>query len=313
MKIINTILESDQFSERPPVLVDIGASGEINSKWNPISKFSVCLAFDGDDREFHIREENSGNFKRLLTLNRILTSEKVGSSNFYLTKSPFCSSLLEPDLTRLRPWIFKDLFEVKSIVRMPGLTLEEAINGAGVEYIDWFKSDTQGTDLRLFKTMPQRLKGQILAAEFEPGIMDAYKDEDKLYQVMKEMEEHSFWLSTMIVKGTQRISQENARKFGTYLSSKIIKTSPGWAEICYLRSPEGLNSRQLFLLYIFAILEKQFGFALEVCEYGILQFSDPLWLECKKAISKKIKLTRLRFPAIMAGKKISKFFQRSDA
>ena len=311
MKIIDTILSSSYFAERPPVLVDIGASGEINSKWNLISSYSVCMAFDGDDREFQVREENGKNFRRLLTINRILTSEKVSNSDFYLTKSPFCSSLLEPDMPRLSPWIFKDLFEVKSIKRMPGLTLEEALVEAGIDYIDWFKSDTQGTDLRLFRTMPGHLKDNVLAAEFEPGILDAYKGEDKLHQIMKEMEGHSFWLSTMIVKGTQRISAENASQLGAYITSKIIKTSPGWAEICYLRNPEGLSSRQLLLLYIFAILERQLGFALEICEYGLREFPEPIWFECKRSISRKIRLTRLKFPVIMAYKKIAKIFARN--
>jgi hypothetical protein len=57
MKIIKTILESDYFAAAPPVLVDIGASGEINTKWKPIAPYSICIAFDADDREFHITKQ----------------------------------------------------------------------------------------------------------------------------------------------------------------------------------------------------------------------------------------------------------------
>ena len=50
MKIIQKVLESVYFENKPPVLIDIGASGEINAKWKAIASYSVCIAFDADER-----------------------------------------------------------------------------------------------------------------------------------------------------------------------------------------------------------------------------------------------------------------------
>ncbi len=312
MKIIDDILQSRHFISKPPILIDIGASGEINPKWNRISKHSICVAFDADDREFQIDEGTNTPFKKLLKVNRILTAESIENPAFYLTASPYCSSLLEPDLEKLTPWIFKPLFELSSKITLPAITLQKSIHDIGIDYIDWFKTDTQGTDLRLFKSLPEQIKESILAAEFEPGIMDAYKNEDKLYMIMEEMNGRHFWLSSMKVKGTQRITRKFAEEFSTFATSRMIRKSPGWAEICYLRNPEGLNERSLLMLYVFAVLDRQFGFALEIADYGNRQFREPLFQACEKAIRKKIGAEKLKLPLIFLKRKINKLFGSID-
>ena len=53
-----------------------------------------------------------------------------------------------------------------------------ALSKAGVDYVDWYKSDSQGTDMSIFDSLPKNISNKILAAEFEPGIIDAYQGED---------------------------------------------------------------------------------------------------------------------------------------
>src|SRR5450432_1182084 len=115
MKIIDQIMRSEYFRDQPPVLIDIGASGGLHSKWKYIAKYAYCVAFDADEREFQISEEINKDYKKLIHINRIVTALPSGNANFYLTYSPFCSSLLEPDEEKLSPWLFKPLFEVKKI------------------------------------------------------------------------------------------------------------------------------------------------------------------------------------------------------
>src|SRR5687767_10337238 len=97
MKIISAILESKYFLDKPPVLIDIGASGEINIKWKLVAPYSTCIAFDADDRDFNLKEVNDSRFRKLITINRIVTADDRKELNFYLTSSPYCSSLLMPD------------------------------------------------------------------------------------------------------------------------------------------------------------------------------------------------------------------------
>jgi FkbM family methyltransferase len=308
MKIIDQIMRSEYFRDQPPVLIDIGASGGLHSKWKYIAKYAYCVAFDADEREFQISEEINKDYKKLIHINRIVTALPSGNANFYLTYSPFCSSLLEPDEEKLSPWLFKPLFEVKKITSLPAVTLTETLRSASISYVDWFKVDTQGTDLRIYKSLSEEIRKTILLAEFEPGIMDAYKDEDKLYSVMQEMHSQGFWLSTMNVKGTQRLQYSYSAQIGDFLSERIIRTSPGWAELTYFRNPENLSCRSLLLMTVFALLERQYGFALELADKGRQQFRDPLLDECRKAVLNKIQREKKKIPLILLKRKINKLF-----
>jgi len=306
VKIISTILESDYFLNQPPILIDIGASGGINKKWKAIASYSTCVAFDADDRDFQISEVTNSQFKRLITFNRIVTDESTISLNFYLTKSPYCSSLLKPDMEKLKPWVFHSLFEVEKETNLSAITLTESLKQAEINYVDWFKTDTQGTDLRLFKSLPSQISKNILAAEFEPGIIDAYHGEDKLYMIMQEMHKREFWLSSMNVKGTQRLNADYVDKIGTFESKRIFRRSPCWAEVTYLRQPFPGTQRQLLLLIVFALLEEQYGFALEVVDFAKSKYNDEIFAQCKEAIFNKIATEKWKIPFVIMKRQFNK-------
>ncbi len=197
---------------------------------------------------------------------------------------------------------------MEKVTSLPTVTLAETLQSAGISYIDWFKIDTQGTDLRLYKSIPDNIREKILFAEFEPGIMDAYKGEDKLYSVMQEMHAEGFWLSSMNIKGTQRLQSKYVKQLGGFLSERIIRTSPGWAELSYFRNPEGFSCRNLLLMIVFSIFERQYGFALELADMAILRFRDPILTECRKVVFNKIKNERKKIPLILLKRKINKLF-----
>jgi FkbM family methyltransferase len=313
MKIIDKILRSQYFEGQPPVLIDIGASGGIHAIWKSIASYSCCIAFDADDREFQMSEEKNNGYKRLIKINRIVSGQTGGHAEFYLTNSPYCSSLLEPDIEKLQPWLFKPLFEVKNISTLPSVTIAETLDSLDIQYIDWFKVDTQGTDLRIYNSLPDAIREKILLAEFEPGIMDAYKDEDKLYSVMKEMHVQGFWLSSMQVKGTQRLQSHYTSRIGSFSSKRIIKTSPCWAELTYFRNPAKLTCRSLLLMIVFALLDHQYGYALELTDLGKTGFEEPLIDECRKAVLKKIQNAKLKLPLILIQRKLNKLFSSLHA
>ena len=144
----------------------------------------------------------------MLIYNCIVTASDIGETDFYLTKSPYCSSLLQPDEVALKDWAFAEKFEVEKKVKIKTRSLISVLNEAKIDYIDWFKTDSQGTDLRLFTSLPEQIRKKVLAAEFEPGILDSYHGEDKLFRLMEFMSGNIFWMSKIDVKGTQRISPE---------------------------------------------------------------------------------------------------------
>lgn len=305
MKIIHDILKSELFVQKPPVLIDIGASGNINAEWKTIAPYSICIGFDADDRDFHLSEEEGKNYKKLIKINRIVTAEKMDNPSFYLTSSPHCSSLLEPDAAGLSPWVFSPLYKIDKEIKLQAITLREAFEQIKISYVDWFKTDSQGTDLRLFTSLPDQVANSVLAAQFEPGIIDSYKGEDKLYSILKEMDGRDYWLSYMDVRGTQRLHHKYVAQISRYIHKGIIRKSPCWAEIIYLRNPLK-DKRNLLLLYIFALIQKQYGYAVEVSDFGLSELKDPIFGECRSAALKKIQAEIAKLPLVIGKRKFNK-------
>jgi FkbM family methyltransferase len=311
--MIKKLFETEELRQSPPVLIDIGASGEIHAKWKDIAEYSICLAFDADDREMSFEETKNSKFKKLITINRIVSSTSESETDFYLTSSPFCSSTLKPDSERLSHWPFDDLFTVDKSIKLKCVMLAEALDNAKIDYVDWIKIDTQGTDLRLFKTLPEAISKRILAAEFEPGILDAYLNEDKLFQVLGFMDKSQFFISSLEIKGVPRIKKVTAEKFGLRTRSfyRSQRFSPGWGEICYLNTlSQSANKRDYFLTYVFSLIEGQNGFALDIAEAGSEKFGDRVFSEMRDYAIKKIKRKQLYWPIFAAKNRLNRVLER---
>ncbi|MCW9065910.1 MAG: hypothetical protein OQJ78_06385 [Ignavibacteriaceae bacterium] len=287
-KIIQKILSEPDLKEKPPVLIDVGASENINSKWKQIAKYSVCLAFDADERDFQFIEKEQGTFKKLYVYNCIASDKDQSKADFFLTSSPYCSSVLEPDIEKLKPHIHSQLFNVEKKVRLNSIHIQKAIESAKLDYVDWYKSDSQGIDLRLFKSLDEKILKKVIVAEFEPGIIDAYIDEDKLYSVLKELNETGFWLSDIQIKGVPRLSKESLdAEFKGNLFKKLIKESlkkaPGWGEMTFINSYENseLDKREYLLGWLFISLERHHSFAFELAVLGLKKFNYQLFNELK--------------------------------
>ena len=291
--IIHDVMTHSSLLSNPPVLVDIGASGTIHEKWKPIAKYSICIAFDADSRDFEICESEDKGWRKLYSLNRLVASESAEEVDFYLTQSPHCSSSLAPDKEALKPWAFSPLFEVENIVKLPSVDLQSALLKAGVDYIDGYKTDSQGTDLRIFNSLPTEIIDKILIAEFEPGIIDAYKGEDKLHHLLAHMEKEPFWISKMEIKGSQRINHLDFKSLNYFQQRGIgsfLKMAPGWCEISYLNKMEigEMTLREYLLAWVFASLSSEHGFALFVSKKGFELFGENLLIVLQKESRRKL-------------------------
>ena len=58
--------------------------------------------------------------------------------------------------------------------------------------IDWLKTDSQGTDLRIFNSLRPEVRSRVLAIDIEPGLIDAYVGEDLFVDAHKEL--HPKWV-----------------------------------------------------------------------------------------------------------------------
>lgn len=296
--LVLRILGGELFRDQPPVCVDVGASGELPRDWQMLARHSICIAFDADDRDFKVEDFSTGEWKRLIKLNRLVAEQPADGVDFYLTRSPHCSSRLQPDIAALQPWAFSELFEVERKISLPAVSLPQILGELGISYVDWFKTDSQGTDLRILASLPVEIIDRMIVADFEPGILDAYHGEDKLFSLMAFMSTRPFFVSDLDVKGPQRIGRDSLASLGE-LDRKyieyLLKKSPGWAEISYLNTFDGEThtKRDLLLGWVFSSIKGQHGHALLLADKGLRKDGDQLFEDCRRA---SIKRLRRRYP-----------------
>jgi FkbM family methyltransferase len=302
LEIIDRILSLPEFIAEPPVLVEIGASGGTHRPWKALAPFSIGIAFDPDSREMQAVHNESAGYRRLHVFPAAAVPDETAAAEFHLTRSPYCSSLLRPDAAALGDWDFARLFDVERTTRVPCVSLAKALREVGVTRVDWFKTDSQGIDLRLFQSLPEAIRSRVLAVEFEPGIIDAYEGEDKLSAVLVAMDRPEFWLSDLRLRGTLRMSPDDALRLGGHESTRLVdvlRTSPGWGEMTYLntfRGREPFSKRDWLLGWIISCVNEQFGFALDLARRAHAAVPDPLFgtltAETERIIGEKLRIGR---------------------
>lgn len=305
MKLVDQVLSLPEFAGDPPVLVEIGASGGTHAAWKPLAQYSLCVAFDPDSRAMQAVHEEAQGYRRLHVVPAAAVADDVCEAEFYLTRSPYCSSLLRPDAEALADWDFARLFDVERTVRVPCLRLSRALAEAGVTRVDWFKTDSQGTDLRLFQSLEESLRSKILAVEFEPGLINAYQGEDKMPAVLTAMDCPTFWLADLRIRGALRMAPDDA----THLAggdparlTAVLQSAPGWGEMVFLNTFRGGGSfakRDWLLGWVIATIQNQFGFALDVARRGQAAIGDPIFstltAETERTIRDKLRRRRAGF------------------
>lgn len=271
-KEIDSVLEAYGLQ---PVLLDIGASGGPPSVWAPIAHRSTYIGFDPDRRD--LADVRDGQYARSIIVNEAVTSaQKQTDVNFYLTHSPHCSSTLPPDTKALADYLFSDLFAVEREVSVRASSLGAVLDRLDLPGVDWFKTDSQGTDLRLFQSLPGEAQKKVFAVDIEPGLIDAYKGEDLFVNAHASLLDSGFWLSSLDVKGSVRMKRTTLERVAGRRPRlrdadiyRSVGPSPGWCEARYLRTLESLEDRNALerdyaLLWVFAVIERQWGFALDI-------------------------------------------------
>ncbi|MBI2891404.1 MAG: hypothetical protein HYY13_11550 [Nitrospirae bacterium] len=306
-----------------PVLVDVGAAGGVPDVWSDLAPISVYVGFDPDGGV----GEGAGPFKRTILVQALaVCGEDQSSVPFFVTRSPQCSSTLRPDHASLQHYLFAPLFEVEREVRLKGRGLSEALREHGLDRVDWFKSDSQGIDLRLFNSLSDEVRTRVLAVELEPGLADAYQGEDLFVDAHRELLQQGFWLSSLRVGGAVRTNPEVLRepaleKEGLRAQDLMVYTreSPFFCGPRYLRGLEGAHAAMMerpdyVKLWAFALLDDQVGFALEVWRAYEARFGqDPLSKRMREEPLERLRLARRGRGVVLAKALIPAWAKRSLA
>ncbi|MFT3830061.1 MAG: hypothetical protein QM691_10200 [Opitutaceae bacterium] len=297
MSMIDRVLAEPEFGVAPPVLVDVGAAGGIPPSWSRIARHAVVLAFEPDARTTATLTKAQRIFRRWIFASAVVVAETraPATTEIHLTRSPYCSSTLPLRPDALVKWEFSPLFDVVGSRSCAATTMAQALSKEGLGSPDWIKLDTQGTDYRIFRSLSEGMRQRVLQVEFEPGLIDAYRGEDTLAQVLEGMQDEPFWLSGFEVQQTAR-----ARPAGIDAAwyRRLAPAAPGWGNLRYLRevdppTPE-LDRRGLLLLWVFATMDGQPAFAYRVADSGQRRFGGTLFREMAGASRRQLRYLMLR-------------------
>lgn len=128
-------------------IIDIGASGGIDSKWNDIHSNCKFVLFEPDERAFNtLISENNDQY---IIYNTAL-SDQEGEKFFYLTRKQEVSSLLYPNIEFLNKFYDSERFDVIKKVIIKTTTLDNCLRDSRIE-VDFIKIDAQGAALSILQ------------------------------------------------------------------------------------------------------------------------------------------------------------------
>lgn len=174
------------------LFVDLGSSGDLNSKWNDLKKFVHYIGFDPNKVE--CERQNQLPVKDFLSAKYYpyAIADQNKKKTLYLTKNIYCHSLLEPNHQWLKRFSFAGFFEVTQKEKIECKTLDY-INKHENLKADILKLDIQGYELPVLKS-GQKVLTEAFCVEIESGFTENYIGESIYAEIDPWMRGKGFML-----------------------------------------------------------------------------------------------------------------------
>jgi FkbM family methyltransferase len=150
------------------IIVDIGASGGIDSRWKSVTPYFKGILFEPDAREYDTLKENSES--NLIVLNSALSDSRK-KVEFNLCKKQMVSSIYRPNFNFLEKFTDVERFKVEKTIKLDADTLDNQLKINNINEVDFIKIDTQGYELPILKGYENNFDSVIgleIEVEFEP-------------------------------------------------------------------------------------------------------------------------------------------------
>lgn len=141
--------------------IDCGSSGDSSNLLLKNFKDACYVGFDPGLKEVSSIGDRSICFP-------VAVANETKQMEFHRTKNPNCSSFFKPDHEFLSVFEAMDnFFEVKDVITLQTVSLDEYLPKNGVTDIDFIELDTQGAELEILQGCEGFLRSNIMGARVE--------------------------------------------------------------------------------------------------------------------------------------------------
>ncbi|MDF2945761.1 MAG: FkbM family methyltransferase [Bacillales bacterium] len=160
-------------------VVDVGASGGIDIRWNSIIEHTIPILFEPDPREFNnLKEKLPENY---IVFNTAL-SDIPGLIEFHLCKKQQVSSVYKPNYELISKFPASERFDVLKTIQVQADTLDNKLDSVGISDVDFIKIDTQGYELSILQGARNTLKC-VIGIEVEVEFIEIYENQPLFEEV----------------------------------------------------------------------------------------------------------------------------------
>ena len=206
-------------------LIDIGASGKLDSKWQKLAPLLDLTGFEPNIEECNRLAAQETDLPKVTYLPYAL-SGKTEERELKETSSIYCWSLLNPNTEWLNRFSFSDLFTVQNKSKIKTFALDD-IEEIKDHNFDAVKMDTQGMELPILKG-GKKILDNVFYLETETGFLDNYEGETTFSQVSEYLLRQNFIMFD--INPNHRI-----RRKGPFAKSEQSLGQPLWCEAVWLK------------------------------------------------------------------------------
>jgi hypothetical protein len=258
-----------------PVLVEIGSSQETNDSWGTIAPYSTYVAIGPESGT--VSEEFRCRFREFIPIDSVVTLDRSASqTTLHVAKDSVYSGLLPPNAK-----VVTEFFDLNGVAterdcQVPCSPMDKVLAGIKIDHIDWFKTNINGLDAPVLRDLDCRVRRRILAIDTCLDFVDVYDGQDASLAQHPKLVGEGFWLSRVLTCGGIKLrgdSLQKLRKRFPAIDSAAIEAghrlTPGWLFATYLRDLDSMRGdeftrREYVLLWSFALLDRQYGFAADI-------------------------------------------------
>ena len=155
-KFTKHIIANNAFKKNPFVLVDVGARGGFAPYWSIFSDQINRIGFEPDAKECERINNASSDLKQRVYPYALHKSK--GTYPFYITKLPNSSGFYPIDSSIAKRFPILEPLTTVSVKELSAIDFDSFASEHGIEYVDFMKLDTEGSELDILEGAVKTLK-----------------------------------------------------------------------------------------------------------------------------------------------------------